>query len=45
MVTAEQDPKASTPSEAVAMESLLPVDPDIVVPIYRVEVALAQPKG
>ena len=45
MVTAEQDPKASAPSGAVAMESLLPINPDIVVPIYRVEVALAQPKG
>ena len=45
MVTAEQDAKSSAPSEAVAMESLLPIDPDIVVPIYRVEVALAQPKG
>jgi hypothetical protein len=45
MVTAEQDPKAPAPSEAVAMESLLPIDPDIVVPVYRVEVALAQPKS
>ena len=45
MVTAEQDPKAPAPSEEVAMESLLPIDPDLVVPIYRVEVALAQTKG
>ena len=45
MVTAEQDPKATAPSDAVAMESLLPIDPDIVVPVYRVEVALTQAKG
>ena len=45
MVTAEQDPKASAPSAEVAMESLLPIDPNLVVPIYRVEVALAQSKG
>lgn len=45
LVTAEQDPKASAPSDEVAMESLLPIDPNLVVPIYRVEVALAQTKG
>ena len=45
LVTAEQDAKAVAPSDAVAMESLLPVDPNIVVPVYRVEVALAPPKS
>ncbi len=41
LVTAEQDPKATTPSTAVAMEGLLPTNPDLVVPIYRLEIGLA----
>ena len=45
LVTAEQDPKAAAPSAAVALESLLPTDPDLVVPVYRVDVALVPPQG
>ena len=45
LVTAEQDPKATAPGTAVALESLLPTNPDLVVPVYRVEVALASPQG
>jgi hypothetical protein len=44
LVTAEQNPQAQGPSAAVALESLLPVDPDLVVPVFRVSVALA-PQG
>jgi hypothetical protein len=43
LVTAEQDPKATAPSTAVALESLLPKDPNLVLPIYRVELALGSP--
>ena len=45
LVTAEQDPKTSVPSPAVAMESLLPTDPDLVLPAYRVVVDLGPQKG
>lgn len=45
LVTAEQNPKAAAPSTAVAVESLLPADPDLVVPVYRIEVALVPPPG
>ena len=45
LVTAEQDPKATAPSSAVALESLLPTNPDLVVPVYRVEVALTPAQG
>src|SRR5579885_873331 len=45
LITAEQDPKAPAPSTAVAMESLLPTDPDLVVPVYRVEIDLGPRKG
>ena len=45
LVTAEQDPKATAPSAAVAIESLLPTNPDLVVPVYRVDLALVPPKS
>ncbi len=45
LVTAERDPKASAPSANVAMESLLPTDPDLVVPVYRVQVVLGSPQS
>jgi hypothetical protein len=44
LVTAEKDSKATAPSAAVALESLLPTDPDLVVPLYRVELELAPPQ-
>ena len=40
LVTAEQNPSAEAPSGAVVMESLLPTDPSLVVPVFRVDVAL-----
>lgn len=45
LVTAEENPKATAPSAAVALESLLPTDPELVVPVYRVDVALVPPKS
>lgn len=45
LITAEQDPKAAAPSAAVALESLLPTDPDLVVPVYRVDLPLVPPQG
>ena len=41
LVTAEKNPQASSPSSNVALESLLPTDPNLVVPVFRVEVPLA----
>ena len=41
LVTAEKNPKAETPSAAVVLESLLPSDRYLVVPVVRVNVALA----
>ncbi len=40
LVTAEQNPSAEAPSGAVVMESLLPTDPNLVLPVFRVDVAL-----
>lgn len=40
LVTAETDAGAKSPSSAVALESRLPVDPDLVLPVFRVEVPL-----
>ena len=40
LVTAEQNPSAEAPSGAVVMESLLPTDPKLVLPVFRVDVAL-----
>lgn len=45
LVTAEKNPQAEAPSAAVALESLLPKDPSLVVPVLRVEVALANSQG
>ncbi|MBI2818172.1 MAG: hypothetical protein HYX72_14655 [Acidobacteria bacterium] len=45
LVTAERDAKATAPGPDVAMESLLPTNPNLVVPVYRVEVALAAPQS
>ena len=42
LVTAEKDPKAPAPGRNVAMESRLPTDPDLVVPIFRVALGLAR---
>ena len=43
LVTAEENPKAEVPSAVVALESLLPTDPFLVVPVFRVDVALVPP--
>ena len=40
LVTAEQNPSAEAPSGAVVMESLLPTDPRLVLPVFRVDVPL-----
>ena len=40
LVTAESDPQADAPSAAVVLESLLPTNPSLVVPVLRVEVPL-----
>ena len=45
LVTAEKNPKAETPSAAVVLESLLPSDRYLVVPVVRVNVALATSQG
>ena len=41
LVTAEKNPQASAPSNDVALESLLPTDPNLVVPVFRVDLQLA----
>ncbi|MBI4442221.1 MAG: hypothetical protein HY649_02465 [Acidobacteria bacterium] len=43
LVTAEDNPQAEVPGAAVALESLLPTDPFLIVPVFRVDVALAPP--
>jgi hypothetical protein len=40
LVTAESDAAAKSPSSSVALESRLPTDPDLVLPVFRVEVPL-----
>ncbi|MBI1954842.1 MAG: hypothetical protein HYS38_00445 [Acidobacteria bacterium] len=45
LVTAEKSPKAEAPSTAVVLESLLPTDPFLVVPVLRLDVPLVPPKG
>ena len=45
LVTAEENPQAETPSAAVVLESLLPTNPRLVVPVFRVDVALIPPQG
>ena len=44
LVTAEKSAQATSPSSAVVMESLLPTDRYLVVPVFRVTVDLA-PQG
>ena len=41
LITAEKDTHASSPSDGVVMESLLPTNPSLVVPVFRVSLALA----
>ncbi|MBI3895619.1 MAG: hypothetical protein HY313_06780 [Acidobacteria bacterium] len=45
LVTAEKSPKAEAPSTAVVLESLLPADPLLVVPVLRLDVPLVSPKS
>jgi len=45
LVTAEKNPQATAPSTAVVLESLLPTDRYLVVPVFRVSVDLASPQG
>ncbi len=45
LITAEKNPQASTPSDAVVMESLLPRDPSLVVPVFRVALSLTPSAG
>ncbi len=40
LVTAEQNPGAEAPSGAVVLESLLPTEPNLVLPVFRVDVPL-----
>ncbi|MBI4463109.1 MAG: hypothetical protein HY647_00245 [Acidobacteria bacterium] len=44
LVTVEGDSKAEVPSTTVALESLLLTDPFLIVPVFRVDVALAPPE-
>lgn len=41
LITAEKNPQAAAPSTQVAVESLLPTDPNLVVPVFRVNLSLA----
>ena len=43
LVTVEGNPKAEVPSTTVALESLLPTDPFLVLPVFRVDMALVSP--
>jgi hypothetical protein len=40
LVTAEKNPQSTSPSADVVLESLLPTDPNLVVPVFRVTVTL-----
>lgn len=40
LVTAESDANAKSPSSAVALESRLPLNPNLVLPVFRVEIPL-----
>lgn len=40
LVTAEVDAAAKSPSSAVALESRLPLNPNLVLPVFRVEIPL-----
>jgi hypothetical protein len=41
LITAEQNPQAAAPSSAIAMESLLPTNSTLVLPVFRVPVTSA----
>ena len=41
LVTAEANPQASAPSAAVVVESLLPTNPTLVLPVFRVPLTFA----
>ncbi|MBI2819799.1 MAG: hypothetical protein HYX73_07455, partial [Acidobacteria bacterium] len=41
LVTAEKNSQAANPSTAVALESHLPTDPRLVVPVFRVDISLS----
>ena len=45
LVTAEANPTASAPGSAVVLESLLPDDPKLVVPVLRVDVTFTSPNS
>ena len=45
LVTAEKNAQVTAPSTAVVLESLLPTDRYLVVPVFRVNVPLAPPQG
>jgi hypothetical protein len=45
LVTAEKNPQAEAPSTAVVLESLLPIDPFLVIPVFRINVPLNPPQG
>lgn len=45
LVTSENNPQADGPSNSVVLESLLPSDPRLVVPVFRVRLKLAAPPG
>ena len=40
LVTAETDANTKAPGSAVALESKLPLNPDLVLPVFRVEITL-----
>lgn len=45
LVTAEKNAQASAPGTTVVLESLLPTDRYLVVPVFRVKVDLSPPQG
>ncbi len=45
LVTAEKNVEATAPSTAVVLESRLPTDPYLVIPVFRVTVDLSPPQG
>ena len=45
LVTSESNQQAAAPSASVALESLLPTDPRLVVPVFRVSLKLAPAPG
>ncbi len=45
LVTAEKNAQAQAPSTAVVLESLLPTDRNLVIPVFRISVPLTPPQG